>query len=126
MNESLAVPPLVPPLNFAMVAPGVYRSGYPNKRNYPFLKKLELKTILSLSRENSEFIELINAVKCIEIPFARNKEPFVEMDKEKVAEALKIILDKRNYPILVHCDKGKNRVGCIFAIIRKMQKVSLS
>lgn len=37
---------LVPPLNFAMVAPGVYRSGYPNKRNFPFLKKLRLKSIM--------------------------------------------------------------------------------
>ena len=37
---------LVPPLNFAMVAPGVYRSGYPNKKNFPFLRKLGLKSIM--------------------------------------------------------------------------------
>jgi len=38
--------PLVPPLNFAMVAPGVYRSGYPNKRNFPFLRRLGLRSIM--------------------------------------------------------------------------------
>lgn len=38
--------PFIPPLNFAMVAKGVYRSGYPNKRNHPFLSKLGLKSIL--------------------------------------------------------------------------------
>jgi hypothetical protein len=37
---------LVPPLNFAMVAPGVYRSGHPNKHNFPFLEKLGLKVIV--------------------------------------------------------------------------------
>ena len=37
---------LIPPLNFAMVAPGVYRSGYPNKRNFTFMKKLGLKNIM--------------------------------------------------------------------------------
>ena len=37
---------MVPPLNFAMVAPGVYRSGYPNKKNFPFLSKLGLKSIM--------------------------------------------------------------------------------
>ncbi len=37
---------LIPPLNFAMVAKGVYRSGYPNPKNFPFLKKLGLKSIL--------------------------------------------------------------------------------
>jgi tyrosine-protein phosphatase SIW14 len=38
--------PLVPPLNFAMIAPGVYRSGHPNKQNFAFLRKLGLKTIM--------------------------------------------------------------------------------
>jgi hypothetical protein len=38
--------PLVPPLNFAMVAPGVYRSGHPNRQNFPFLRKLGLKTVM--------------------------------------------------------------------------------
>jgi len=37
---------LVPPLNFAMVAPGVYRSGHPNKNNFPFMRKLGLKVIV--------------------------------------------------------------------------------
>jgi hypothetical protein len=37
---------MVPPLNFAMCAPGIYRSGHPNKKNHPFLRKLGLKTIL--------------------------------------------------------------------------------
>ena len=38
--------PLIPPLNFSMVAKGVYRSGYPNKKNFPFLKKLGLKSLV--------------------------------------------------------------------------------
>jgi len=37
---------LVPPLNFALVAPGIYRSGHPNKHNFPFMKKLGLKVIV--------------------------------------------------------------------------------
>lgn len=37
---------LVPPLNFAMVAPGVYRSGHPNKNNFPLMRKLGLKVIV--------------------------------------------------------------------------------
>lgn len=37
---------LIPPQNFAMVAKGVYRAGYPNPKNFPFLKKLGLKSIM--------------------------------------------------------------------------------
>lgn len=37
---------LVPPENFAMVCQGVYRSGFPKKRNFRFLEGLGLKTVL--------------------------------------------------------------------------------
>ncbi|GBG77434.1 hypothetical protein CBR_g23883 [Chara braunii] len=37
----------IPPLNFAMVDKGVYRSGYPNKRNLTFLNKLGLRSVVS-------------------------------------------------------------------------------
>lgn len=37
---------LVPPLNFGLVAPGIYRSGHPNKHNFPFMRKLGLKVIV--------------------------------------------------------------------------------
>ena len=37
------------------------------------------------------------------------KEPFIENDPELVAEALSKLLDSRNYPILVHSNKGKHR-----------------
>lgn len=37
---------VVPPINFAMVAPGIYRSGHPNKKNSGFLRGLDLKGIM--------------------------------------------------------------------------------
>ena len=40
---------LIPPLNFSMVDKGVYRAGYPNPKNFAFLKKLGLKSILYYS-----------------------------------------------------------------------------
>lgn len=52
---------LIPPENFAMIEKGLYRSGFPKKKNFAFLKKsLRLKSILTLVLEdyplaNSEF-----------------------------------------------------------------------
>lgn len=34
------------PKNFGTVAPGIYRSSYPQDADYPFLQKLRLKTIM--------------------------------------------------------------------------------
>ena len=37
---------LVPPLNFAMVEHGVFRSGFPEASNFPFLQSLGLRSVL--------------------------------------------------------------------------------
>jgi tyrosine-protein phosphatase SIW14 len=38
--------PLIPTENFAMVAKGIYRSSFPKRKNFSFLKKLGLKSVL--------------------------------------------------------------------------------
>ncbi|PWN37921.1 protein-tyrosine phosphatase [Meira miltonrushii] len=105
----------------------IYRSGFPNERNYPFLNTLHLRTIIYLStdeiRENLRNYVFANRqrVKLLQFPVQVNKEPFQEMDQNIVLEVLRAILDKRNHPILIHCNKGKYRVGVITALIRRLQ-----
>ena len=38
-----------------------------------------------------------------------NKEPFRHMPVEKSVAALRVILDKKNHPILIHCNEGDER-----------------
>ena len=40
---------LVPPENFAVVAKGVYRCGFPKKKNFGFMETLKLKTVLCVA-----------------------------------------------------------------------------
>ncbi|XP_064973490.1 tyrosine-protein phosphatase DSP1-like isoform X3 [Musa acuminata AAA Group] len=42
---------LVPPLNFAMVDYGVFRSGFPDAANFGFLRTLRLRSVLCLCPE---------------------------------------------------------------------------
>lgn len=37
---------LVPPLNFAMVDNGIFRSGFPDSANFGFLKSLRLRSVM--------------------------------------------------------------------------------
>ena len=37
---------LIPPENLSMVCKGVYRSAFPKKKNFAFLKRLGLKSVL--------------------------------------------------------------------------------
>lgn len=37
-----------------------------------------------------------------------------------MSSILDVVLDRRNYPLLVHCNHGKHRTGCVVAAIRKL------
>lgn len=108
-----------------MVEEGIYRSGYPNSRNYSFISSLNLKTIVyiasdSYSKEYADFITASN-IKLYHIKLDQSKEPFVEIDAEKVRFALDLILDPSNQPVLIHCNKGKHRVGVVAACLRMIR-----
>mmetsp|Transcript_32286 Transcript_32286/g.52162 ORF Transcript_32286/g.52162 Transcript_32286/m.52162 type:complete len:170 (-) Transcript_32286:465-974(-) len=118
----------IPPVNFAMVARGVYRSGYPNKKNIAFLKKLGLKSVLYLCPEDHALVEFFSSssIKLFQFGIKGNKEPFVDIPEDRVREALVVLLDTRNHPILIHCNKGKHRTGCVVGCLRKVQNWSLT
>ncbi|UZJ54302.1 hypothetical protein CBS101457_003622 [Exobasidium rhododendri] len=122
--------PLVPPENFAMVNSWVYRSSFPKKRHFPFLKTLGLKSVLTLILEeypeqNTQFLD-DNGITFFQFGIPGNKEPFVQIPQDKITAALITILDRRNHPILIHCNKGKHRTGCLIGCLRKLQQWSLT
>ncbi|KAJ3224714.1 hypothetical protein HK099_008032 [Clydaea vesicula] len=104
------------------VSDGIYRSGYPNKKNFPFLKKIGLKSVMYLcdeySEENKEFFK-VNNIQIFQYNIAGNKEPFGEIDQNDMANALSQVLDTRNHP-------RKHRIGCLIGILRKLQNWSMT
>ncbi|KAI9218475.1 protein-tyrosine phosphatase [Blastocladiella britannica] len=123
-------PVLVPPLSFSQVAHGVYRSGYPNAKNFPFLLKLGLRSIVYLDPEdyapaNRAFLEE-NGIELHQFAIKGNKEPFTEIAEADIARVLAVIENPANQPVLVHCLKGKHRVGCIVGCLRKQQRWSMT
>lgn len=116
----------IPPLNFSPVIStdvSLYRSGYPMPLNYSFIKdQLNLTTVIYIG-DKGEFLP--------EYKTFLNKEKIknykIEMDSchdndihDKVDKVLRLILNKDNYPMLIHSNKGKHRVGIIVGIIRKL------
>lgn len=74
---------VIPPANFAMVCPGVYRAGYPKPMNHTFLKCLKLKTLIFLCPEdcdeaNGKFCRQ-NGVQILQFGIQGNKEPFSDI-----------------------------------------------
>lgn len=113
-----------------MVAPGVYRSGHPNRQNFSFLRKLGLKTIMYLAMEDyppemKHFVEH-EGIEVLHYRMEGNKEPFVEINSDDINHALTRLLDDRSHPVLIHCLKGKHRIGCLIGCLRKIQRWSMT
>ncbi|ESR41823.1 hypothetical protein CICLE_v100128102mg, partial [Citrus x clementina] len=108
-NQSDGV--LVPPPNFSMVEEGIYRSGFPQSSNFPFLQTLNLRSIIYLCpepypEENLKFLAAQN-IRLFHFGIEGKTEPPVSIPKDTIMEALKILIDVRNHPVLIHCKRGK-------------------
>ncbi|OMH79099.1 Glutamyl-tRNA(Gln) amidotransferase subunit A, mitochondrial [Zancudomyces culisetae] len=108
---------IVPPLNFSMIMPGIYRSGFPSVKNHQFLLELGLKSIIYVS--DSKCLDYHttfckdNNIEFTHYKVKLNNEPFKEMEQAAVCKIITKMLDTRNHPILVHCDRGVRRTGWI-------------
>ncbi|KAG0151843.1 hypothetical protein CROQUDRAFT_36019 [Cronartium quercuum f. sp. fusiforme G11] len=114
-----------PPSNFGIVAPGIFRSSFPNRDNFEFLRSLGLKSVMTLVQEQypAECLKFYQqeGIKFMQFSIPGNKEPFVHIPEDKIRLALKHVLDVRNHPMLIHCNKGKHRTGCLVGCLRKLQ-----
>lgn len=103
------------PENFSLVEPGVYRSAFPRSKHIAFLRRLGLKTVVSLVPEDYppamlEFYRSVG-VTLLSHGLDGNKWPFKQIDIDDLRATLIDILQHKNRPLLIHCNKGKHRTG---------------
>ncbi|KAI3711170.1 hypothetical protein L2E82_41053 [Cichorium intybus] len=115
----------IPPLNFAVVDAGIFRSGFPDTTNLSFLKTLRLRSIIYLCpepypEENLEFLNA-NGIQLHQFGIQNSKNPLMEIQEGKIRDALKVLIDTKNHPVLIHCKRGKHRTGCLVGCLRKLQ-----
>lgn len=119
-------PRYFPPLNFGVVESDLYRSGHPQSVNFPFLETLRLKTIIYVGDKtnNWEYYGWIKGqqernqqIEFLHVPVSIEDGDEIVHQLETI---LAVITHRDNYPVLIHSNKGKHRVGVVVAIIRKL------
>jgi len=115
---------LIPPKNFGQVMPGVFRCSYPKPENFSFLKTLGFRSILTLVPEpySDAHVSFIteNGVQHFQIGIEPNKSPFITISPCNMSAALGVVMNPANYPLLIHCNKGKHRTGSVVGCLRKI------
>ena len=116
--------PIFPPFRFACVEENLYRGAYPKERNYRFLKRLKLRSILSLTPSSPTAPLLAfcdkNGIQSIHVKVDKPKED-IPLTFSQVTSILKLILEPSNHPMFVHCLDGTLVTGMIVACLRKVQ-----
>ncbi|KAJ3413288.1 tyrosine-protein phosphatase required for protection against superoxide stress (By similarity) [Chytridiales sp. JEL 0842] len=117
-------------MNFGMVEEDLYRSGQPNELNFPFLEKLNLKTVVFLAPEepNQRFLNFVDdqEIQFHHLGMNATANAWDPISEDVVLEALELILDDKNYPLIIMCNLGRHRTGTVVGCLRKLQRWNLT
>ncbi|KAH9601416.1 Atypical dual-specificity phosphatase Siw14-like [Trypanosoma melophagium] len=128
-ENSLLIDPalldVVPPFRFAVVEEGIYRGAYPTLRNFPFLRDLGLRTIVSLTPEEPTYdlSSFANAegiiLRHIRVERYKGEAQLLPTD---MSELLQLLINVEKHPLYIHCLDGRQVVGLAIMGLRKLQQ----
>ncbi|KAI3937616.1 hypothetical protein MKW92_024856 [Papaver armeniacum] len=144
VTESEAVDDdVITPYNFSIVETGIYRCGFPPGFPEPcyfsFIESLNLRSIVCFClepypEENVKFLQAHN-IKLFQFgiqggtvdPLAPPEDAMAKSIRKRrkndmITEGLKVLLDDRNHPILIHCRHGNHRTGIVVGCYRKLKQ----
>jgi len=116
VNAKFAVPrnDIAGLLNFAKVSDELYRGQQPERSGFEALKKMGIKTVVSLRAFHSDR----SMLKGLGLNYYRVSFNTWHAEDEDVLAFLKIIKNPKYHPVFVHCQHGADRTGTMCAIYR--------
>ena len=122
---------IIPPSNFAVVQTDLYRSAQPTELNFPFLEKLNLRSVVHLAPDElpPPFLAWLDdqGIRLIHLgDDVGKRSPWKPVSEEMVLEGLSVLLDPASYPLLVMCTLGRHRTGTLGGCLRKLQGWNLT
>src|SRR5213593_3689801 len=103
--------------NFGRIDDNYYRGAQPNRNDYADLAALGIKTVIDLTADGRSdeqaFVERAG-MKFYRIPLTTSHRP----SDAAVTQFLKLVNDRANQPVFVHCQGGRHRTGTMTAVYR--------
>ncbi len=112
---SWAVPVPNPALkNLFQVEPDLFRCAQPEEAGWKEIKRLGIRTVLNLRSGHADnATTLVPSVTFLQVPMRA-----WNLREDRVLAALKVLVDGKNRPLLVHCQHGADRTGGVIAMYR--------
>jgi protein tyrosine/serine phosphatase len=103
--------------NFGKISDNYFRGAQPDDRDYADLAALGVRTVIDLTRDGrSDEPGLVEraGMKFYRIPMTTSDRPA----EAAVSQFLKLVNDRANQPVYVHCQGGRHRTGVMTAVYR--------
>lgn len=100
--------------NLHRVTTNFYRSAQPTADGMKALKKMGIRTVVNLRSFHSDRDEIGDTGLAYEHIHMKAWHP----EEKEIVRFLRIVSDKRRFPVLVHCKHGADRTGTMCAIYR--------
>jgi protein tyrosine/serine phosphatase len=97
----------------------LYRGGQPSNNELKALHTVGVKAIIDLrgagerSKREEQVVEALG-MKYYSVPL----RPMAAPTDKQVALLLSLIADSNNWPVFIHCERGKDRTGTVVACYR--------
>jgi len=102
--------------NFAKISDNLYRGAQPSAEGFKSLKKMGVKTIISLRAFHSDR----DMIKGNGLYYMRVKFNTWHAENEDILKVFKIIINPDYQPVFIHCQHGSDRTGTVMAIYRNI------
>ena len=103
--------------NFGKVNDHYYRGSQPEREQFAELKRLGIKTVIDLRKDNKAAAEgwaRDSGLKYFQIPLKAS----TPASEEQISYFLSLVNDPANWPVYVHCKGGRHRTGALTAVYR--------
>ncbi|MGH9824643.1 MAG: fused DSP-PTPase phosphatase/NAD kinase-like protein, partial [Blastocatellia bacterium] len=105
--------------NFHQVNDNLYRGAQPQGGGIEQLKALGIKSILDMRGASPETrLEKESAEQLGLRFFAVPLSPLHAPSDEQIRRVLAVVMDQANWPVFIHCERGKDRTGTVVACYR--------
>lgn len=105
--------------HFLQVNEHIYRSGQPGKEGLKSLATIGVRAVIDLRAAGSRSSREEQAVETLGMKYYNVPLPGLAAPPEqRVAIILALLDDSNNWPVLIHCRRGKDRTGTIIACYR--------
>lgn len=105
--------------NFRQVDDHIYRGGQPTRAGFQNLAKLGVRAVIDLRGAGERSISEEKQVEALGMKYYGVPLPALNAPpKEEIATIITLLDDSENWPVFIHCLRGRDRTGVVVACYR--------